>query len=315
MSTHKTAWSHHGPASSLPSDRLKPAPRQQPSSSGGKKGKGNATPPAEPPKTRAVKELEGLIAGLNAMERDKPVPDPKGGCFCQARAHSLSPHTPLCRSCGLVHCMANPPQHACPSCGSSLLTETQRTTLIGKLQTQLADTLASEDRARLQAAEEARRAIGAFPTLSGAPPTAVPALQQPQTRTVLSLNSKTKRVTVSAYTKVASTPSSSAPSSRPVTPELDPPRVPAPASTVAFATRARVDAARPFIDLSGNGAVYIPPADLGDGEGGDGVVNDGADGSGGKRRRKRKGKGKAGDDTQNTTSASGAASIASTSAI
>jgi hypothetical protein len=191
-----------------------------------------------------------------------------------------------------VLCLANPSQHACPSCGSSLLSETQKTKLLTRLQTQLVDTLASEERARLQAAEEARRAIGAFPTLSGAPPSAAPTPQQPQTRTVLSLGGKGKRgpVTVSTYTKVAPTPSSSAPSSRPVTPELDPPRVPAPTSSVLFVAGARVDPARPFFDLGGNGAVYIPPVDLGDGE------EDGAGGEDGagakKRRRRRGGKGK-----------------------
>ncbi|KAF7296926.1 zf-C2HC5 domain-containing protein [Mycena indigotica] len=267
---NRTAWTRTTPASSFPSDRIKPNATQQPSAGGKKgKGKGTATPPAEPPKSRPVRQLEALIGELKAASKTQPKPDPKGGCFCQARAHGLSPHTALCRTCGLVLCTVNAPQHACPSCGSSLLTETQRTTLITRLEAELADTLAKEERTRLQAAEEARRAVGAFPTLSGAPPAPIPSQPPPQTRTVLSLNPKTKRVTVSAFTKVpvgstASTPGSSAPSSRPVSPELDPPRVTAPPPTVAFVAGARIDPSRPYADLSGNGAVYIPPPDFGD---------------------------------------------------
>ncbi|KAJ7055813.1 hypothetical protein C8F01DRAFT_1157777 [Mycena amicta] len=291
---YHTAWTRKAPPSTLPSDRIRPnAP--PPSGSGtGKKSKGTATPPSEPPKSRPVRQLEALIAGLTAASAAQPKPDPKGGCFCQARAHTLSPYTAICKTCGLVLCIANAPQHSCPSCRASLLSDTQRTALVARLQTQLAETLAGEDRARAQAAAEARRAVGAFPTLSGTPaPAPPPQSQQSQTRTVLSLNSKTKRITVSAYS-----PASSAPSSRPASPsadpELDPPRIPPPPSAVAFVSGARVDASRPYLDLSGNGAVYVPPPDLDDGVG-DGEA--GADGGGTKKKRRRgRGKGDKGKE-------------------
>ncbi|KAJ7686325.1 hypothetical protein B0H17DRAFT_868991, partial [Mycena rosella] len=94
--------------------------------------------------------------------------DPKGGCFCQARAHPLSSYSALCRSCGLVLCAINLPQYACPHCTTPLLAPAQRTTLVERLETQIAETLAREAAARERAAEEARRAVGAFPTLGGA---------------------------------------------------------------------------------------------------------------------------------------------------
>ncbi|EPQ56772.1 hypothetical protein GLOTRDRAFT_19773, partial [Gloeophyllum trabeum ATCC 11539] len=92
--------------------------------------------------------------------------DPKGGCFCKARIHDLSPYTPICKSCGLVLCAVNLPFYACPSCAAPLMAPSAREALALQLSDQIDATLAREEAARLQALEDARKAAGAFPSLS-----------------------------------------------------------------------------------------------------------------------------------------------------
>ncbi|KAJ7088523.1 hypothetical protein B0H15DRAFT_908607 [Mycena belliarum] len=256
----QTPWTKKG--SSLPSDRIRsPAP---PTPKNAAKGKRKAEPEPELPKSKAVRALEGLRNALRAAGEAGMEKDPKGGCFCQARMHALSSHAPLCRACGLVLCMLNSPAHTCPSCAEPLLAAPQRTALLERLDAQIAELLAHEAAERARKAEEARRAVGAFPTLAAGPTVQQQQQPQPQTRTVLSLNSKTKRVTVSAFT---STPASSARSSpaptRPVTPEEE--RAGPPPATVPFAPAALLDVRRPWRDLGDGGAVYVPAPAL-DGE-------------------------------------------------
>ena len=122
--------------------------------------------------------------------------------------------------------------------------------------------------------EEARRAAGAFPTLAGSPgsgpgtPThpsqshrpLVPIQPQPQTHKVLSLNSKTKKVMISSYTKTPS-PSTSRPISRAESADFEPEltRVPRPRGEVEFV--GKLDTTRPWANLrDGDNAVrYIAP--------------------------------------------------------
>ncbi|CAK5270108.1 unnamed protein product [Mycena citricolor] len=274
ITMYHTAWTKKG--SSLPSDRIKPNP--PPSQNTKSKGKA-AAPPPEPPKSKAVKQLEALRKGLVSAGAT-PKQDPKGGCFCQAREHTLSKYTPICRQCALVLCEANLPYHVCPSpgCHAPLLDITQNAALVARLEAQIADTLTREALARERAADEARRAVGAFPTLA---PSAAPSAAAPQTRTVLSLNSKTKKVKVSSFT---STPVSSKSPSRAETPDDEVAnRVAPPPAQVPFAPASSVDPQRPWKNLVSGEVLYIPPPDLGDGD-------DGAQtGGGGRKRRKRKG--------------------------
>ncbi|TDL19370.1 hypothetical protein BD410DRAFT_680526, partial [Rickenella mellea] len=91
--------------------------------------------------------------------------DPLGGCFCQARSHTLSLYTPICFYCGLILCKQNLPYHACPHCSTVLLSEAKSSALIDQLERNVTETLANEAAERDRVAEEARRAAGAFPTL------------------------------------------------------------------------------------------------------------------------------------------------------
>ncbi|KAA1475571.1 hypothetical protein DENSPDRAFT_883663 [Dentipellis sp. KUC8613] len=192
---HHTAWT---------SDALRPArkPSPQPAKQKGK-GKGKDKENA-PPRSPAARRLDALIA---ALQPDAPPPPPTHSapaCFCQARSHPLSRFTPLCKRCGLVLCALQRPHAPCPACGAPLLTPPARAALLAQLQAELDDTLAREERARLRALEDARAAAGAFPTLGqagagGAGGDAGGLRGAEQTHRVLSLDAKTKRVTVASY--------------------------------------------------------------------------------------------------------------------
>ncbi|TFK52116.1 hypothetical protein OE88DRAFT_1807969 [Heliocybe sulcata] len=233
-----TPWTH---PSSLPSDRIRPA--HPPSPSKHQQRKTPRTP--DPPKSRPVRALETLVRGLqNTPER---TPDPKGGCFCRARLHALSRYTPLCAACGLVLCTVNAPHFACPHCASPLLAPPARQSLLLQLQAQIAQTLASEESARLKAADDARRAAGAFPALSAS---ASDQSVASQTHKVLSLNSKTKKVTVASYSpSPVSTPK--------VLEEEEPERVPPPPPDVLY-VKARPDARRPWMNVREPPPSYVP---------------------------------------------------------
>ncbi|KAF9480383.1 hypothetical protein BDN70DRAFT_920562 [Pholiota conissans] len=269
-------WSKHN--SSLPSDRLKPKGAPNVAKP---KAKGKQTPqPPEPPKSRDVRRIETLSEGVrNGTGRER---DPKGGCFCLARLHTLSPYTPLCQSCGLILCSVNLPQYSCPHCGSIMMTPASRESLIAQLDAELASTIAKEIAERERAVEEAQRAVGAFPSLmpSSSPSLAQPHPQAPppakQTHKVMSLTgSNNRRVLVSSYT---TTPVQSRPVSRGEDAEEEPNRVPPPPAKPPCAPRAP-SSKRPWENLIDGPVSYQPPARLDD---------DSAKPS--RRRRKPKGK-------------------------
>ncbi|KAI6007969.1 hypothetical protein EDC04DRAFT_2582368 [Pisolithus marmoratus] len=192
-------WTSSG---SLTSDRI---PTRQPTTAPAKqqvKGKSQAGPP----KSKAVSPLETRLHNVEyASGKEK---DPKGGCFCLAREHGLSTYVPLCYGCGLVLCNLNLPHYACPHCGESFLDNTRRSALVAQILEELRGQVAKEEEERNRAIEEARKAEGAFPMLPGASgtqgvrrPSGKGTATGPQSsHKVLSLNSTTKKVTVSSYT-------------------------------------------------------------------------------------------------------------------
>lgn len=183
------------------------------------------------------------------------------------------------------------------------MTDHIRTSLTSRLEQQLSEQLAKEERDREQAIEDARKAAGAFPTLGGlaAPvPLSVDAAAfnpRPanQTHKVLSLgNTGTKkgkgRVTVTSYTTtpVPSRPLSRASPAEEVDPE--PVRIPKPKDGVPFV--GKLDATRPWADLRNNEEVRYIPAPTIEGSTRTGEVKGGPE----KRSRRNKGgKGKEND--------------------
>ncbi|KAJ7079544.1 hypothetical protein C8R44DRAFT_654072 [Mycena epipterygia] len=293
---HHTPWTKK--ASTLPSDRIRPSAPLNPPKNPKGKGKGVV---AEPPKSKALRNLEKLKNAIAASSNNH-AKDPRGGCSVK---HSLSTYTTLCRNCGLILCEVNLPQYACPHCIISLLTGGQRDALVSRLNTQISETLTKEALLRDRAQDEARRAVGAFPTLASGPlphsqGTRTPPAAVPQTRTVMSLNSKTKKVTVSSFTSTPS-PSPSRPASRAESVEEEPVRVLKPPTEVPFVAAAKQDPLRPWRDLAGEDAIYISAPSLDDG-------ND-AKGPGRKRRRN---KGKAKENEQGATQVGAAESSGTT---
>ncbi|KAF5383821.1 hypothetical protein D9615_003833 [Tricholomella constricta] len=300
---HQTPWTKKAP-SSFPSDRLRPKPAPTPS-----RPKNTQTPPEPaPPQSKALRTLTALRSSLQDPS-SSTTPDPTGGCFCQARTHPLSPYVPICTACGLPLCNLAAPAHPCPSCSESLLTPARRTALITRIDTEIADILLKEQQARERAEQERRAAVGAFPTLSSAPshsqtqsqsqsPSPNPnPTQQPKTHKVLSLNSKTKRAVLTTTTTTPRTSASSTPAaSRPASPQ--PTREPRPGvdsgKGKAKADAVHVSPRRPYENLAGGGAVYVPPSRVGDDDeaDGEGKSGGGAGAGGGRRKRGRGGKGK-----------------------
>ncbi|KAF8557448.1 hypothetical protein OG21DRAFT_1407142 [Imleria badia] len=244
-----TPWSSSG---SLVSDRIRPhapPPKQQQQQNKGK-GKGKASTP-EPPKSKAVRVLQARFDGARGSTgRAK---DPKGGCFCQARNHALSSYVPMCQRCGLILCTLNPPYYACPHCASALLDEREREALVWRLEGELTEQVAKEEAERQRVIEDARAAEGAFPTLPGSQVARTSRATTP-TRTVLSLNSETKMVTVSSY----STPTVglSRPASR-VEDREEEERVPGPLGEVNCVTEA-LDPGRPWRNVRAGDVRYVP---------------------------------------------------------
>lgn len=300
---HHTAWI---------SDRIPSSKSKQPAQTQGK----DKQKAQEPPKSKEVRRLEHLRNGLRyATGRER---DPKGGCFCQgtsahsaslhppsvistpsvARMHTLSPYTPICRSCGLVLCELQLPHFACPHCASPLLTPEARRALGARLDIQINETLAQEEEERKRAVEQARAAAGAFPTLaasaSGLSPSstsdALAAHPTNQTHKVLSLNSKTKKVTVASYhSSPVVSRSASRESNRKDDAKPDTKRVAPPPSDVPFAKERR-DPGRPWANLKGGTTTYIPPP------------KSSAGSSSGRPRKRGQGKDKGGDpEKENTT--------------
>ncbi|EAU89952.2 hypothetical protein CC1G_08434 [Coprinopsis cinerea okayama7 len=291
--SRKTPWTK-GP-SSLPSDRLPPRSSTPKSSSTKSNSKGKGPQEREEPKSAEVRRLERQIQKLRAASLVDP--DPKGGCFCRARTHPLSPYTPICKACGLVLCSINAPQHPCPHCLTPLLDATTRDDLVLRLTADLSHTIAREIEARERAIEEARRAAGSFPTLSGAPPPpssssagGIPPPHPMASHKVLSLTGKNNRVIVSSYTPKPKVTPPSAGQGKDGEEEENVVRTPPPPDEPPYARR-KPGPDRPFENMLGGGGIYVPPPlpepSKEDAKRGGGS---GEGGRGGGRRKKGKGK-------------------------
>ena len=207
----------------------------------------------------------------------------------------MSTYTPICFSCGFILCSINLPQYSCPSCFKSLWTDAQRSGIISQIDGELAARIAKEIADAERIAEEARKAAGAFPVLSGtiAPlpsPSPTPHNNKPSSYKVMSLTQKkNNKVVVSSYTSAPQPPS------RAQSPaEAEPVRVPPPPNEVEYA-KTRPDPARPWQNLTGGGATYVPLARL---DGDDSQLDGRDDEEGGLKtrpRRRKKNKGKARD--------------------
>ncbi|WVR05096.1 hypothetical protein IAU60_002108 [Kwoniella sp. DSM 27419] len=178
------------------------------------------------PKSREVKRLEGIKEKLRMVKEGegKVNLDEGVNCFCQARVHTLSSYTPLCQSCGLTICSLHPAHLPCPSCQHPLATPAQLARLILRLDDEIAQQVAKEERQR-EEAERVRLARlaaeaggGAFPSLPGAQTTTPSA--GTGGRKVLTIGAKGKGKGKSTITTTTYRPASVAsPSgSRPVTP-------------------------------------------------------------------------------------------------
>ena len=122
---------------------------------------------------------------------------------------------------------------------------------------EIAHTIAKEAEDMERSREEARRTAGEFPTLNGPGNTSHNLLPAPQpSHKVLSLNSKTKRVTVS-YTTVSrpTTPATRSTDSPNAESNLE--RVPPPARQQIYITDP-IDNNRPWLDSRGLVLNYIP---------------------------------------------------------
>lgn len=238
--------------------RQSPAPNQtQP-----KRPKGQATSTnAELLKSHEVRRLEKLIDEVSTGIVDSRAAS-RPGCFCMARTHPLSRYIPLCVHCGIVLCSLHNPALPCPSCSSPLLPPATRNTLLAQLQDELAAQLAKEAEKRAdemrQAAEFelAKSGGGHFPTLSGqADSKAV----QSAPRKVLSLNSTTKKATISTFIAVP-TPPTSNPNSGRASPAEE--RIAAPTTTpIAVEPDPELKLLlrqRPWVDLRDPTPMYQP---------------------------------------------------------
>lgn len=177
--------------------------------------------------------------------------------FLLARVHPLSLYSPICRSCGLIICSVNLPQYCCPHCLKTLMTDAERESVIHQIDSQLASTVVQEVEEKQRALEEARKAVGAFPSLSRSS-TPESSISQPaarQTHKVMSLKQNNK-VVVSSYTAVL-------PVSKTDKPEDEPDRIPPPPPEPLF-SRVQPSPDRPWENLIKGASNYIPKHRLDD---------------------------------------------------
>ncbi|KAG6910060.1 hypothetical protein DXG01_013507 [Tephrocybe rancida] len=176
--------------------------------------------------------------------------------------HHMSPYAPLAP----YHCNLAALAHICPSYQERLITPTQHSNIIAHIETEIADTTLKEAR---------RAAAGAFPALSLRPPPHgtlhctpnhpfhAPRHHHSPKRTKCPLNSKTKKMilaTTMFKPKVSAAPSPQG--SRPESPQ--PTREPRPDAHLLDRSgkgkgKALVNPMRPWENLSGGIAVYVPP--------------------------------------------------------
>ncbi|KAI6032549.1 hypothetical protein EDC04DRAFT_2571882, partial [Pisolithus marmoratus] len=234
---------------SLTSDRI---PTRQPTTVPAKqqaKGKSQAGPP----KSKAISALETRLQNVEYASGKEE--DPKGGCFCLAREHGLFTYVPFCYGRGLVLCNLNLPHHACPHCGQSFLDNTRRSVLVARILEELRGQVVKEEDERHRAIEEARKAEGALgPNASRCQcyTGSTARLRVPnQSIKILSLNSTTKKVTVSSYTN---TPVSS----RPPSPSPEEPRRIPPPREIGY-VKQPPDPEHPWKNMQFSDLQYIPP--------------------------------------------------------
>ncbi|KAJ6553343.1 hypothetical protein B0H19DRAFT_1156221 [Mycena capillaripes] len=220
---------------------------------------------AEPPISKAIRHLESLKNRLVASSGNAQK-DPKGGCFCQAREHSLPTYSALCRSCGLILCEVNLPQYAS-----------------GGADCRDAHKGSASARACSRRGAPRRRGIPhpREPYLH----TSLPSNGAPDAHShVFELKDEESDGLVLQHALTLP----SRPASRAESVEEEPIRVGMPPTEVPFAAAAKLDPLRPWKDLSGGSATYIPAPNL-DGE---------DDGKGaGKRRRRNRVKAKESDES------------------
>ena len=136
------------------------------------------------------------------------------------------------------------------------MTDAQQETIVNQIDLQLASTISQEAEQKQHALEEAKKLVGAFPSLSGSPapqPSKSPAALQ--THKVMSLKQNNK-VVVSSYTPVLPTSNSD---------ELEdePNRIPPPPSDPLF-SRILPTRDRPWENLMKGASTYIPKHRLDD---------------------------------------------------
>ena len=169
----------------------------------------------------------------------------------KARDHPLSNYTPICRTCGLILCSMNLPQHACPFCSGALLSPEEKRSLVASLEKQIEDIQAREKEERQREAQQAKRAAGEFPTLLASMGTKQPSQVPGGPHKVLSVKSvaRGKSKVVVSSSSYSSTPVGSRPASRgPDQEEEQAPRVPHPGREPKYADRV-VDPERPYENL------------------------------------------------------------------
>ena len=134
------------------------------------------------------------------------------------------------------------------------MTDAQRESIVNQIDLQLASTITQEAEQKQQALEEAKKLVGAFPSLSGSSaqePSISPAALH--THKVMSLKQNNK-VVVSSYTPVL-------PTSNTDELEDEPDRIPPPPSDPLF-SRILPTRDRPWENLMKGAATYIPKPGL-----------------------------------------------------
>ena len=133
--------------------------------------------------------------------------------------------------------------------------------LVAQLQEELRRQTFKEEEQRQRAIEEAQKAAGAFPMLPSSVTTRqytkVASAAPPQSHKVMSLNSATKKVTVSSYTTtpVSSRPPSPSPGDDAL---KEPPRVPPPDKDISYVKQQPPDPAHPWRNVQFPDLRYVP---------------------------------------------------------
>lgn len=134
---------------------------------------------------------------------------------------------------------------------------------MGRLEGELAEQKAKEEAERQKVIEEARTAQGAFPILLGSQAHTQMARTSrtppplPTTRTVLSLNSETKKVTVSSYSTPMVTPSRPVSRGQDMEEEEEEGRVLGPLGEVRY-VKEPPDPGRPWKNMQVVDVAYVP---------------------------------------------------------